>query len=1181
MNQKDYRFDETRGSLVFSESKVEIELNMGENASGSFDIEEQNGLLVEGHVYSSNIRMSIENPEISGSRATVSYTFDSTGMNVGDALKGNFYIVTSRGEFVLPFVVMMIRNSLISSLGTIKNLFHFTNLAGSNWEEAVNLFNNPDFEQIISGNDASYRSLYRGLSRKGNRNVNLEEFLIGINKKQKIEYITDTDIIRLTNPTEPVQKVIRIERNGWGYTLLSVKADADFIKLSKNRLVSADFENNVCEYELTVDPSALHAGKNNGRVTFRSLYDEYAVEFEVVKNTFSRKPGMVQRKHNLYSLTRLYLDYTVKRINIAKWLIMTDEILGRRTAIDDRNIADSLMQVHSFILQERYNEAKWILDRKVKDSIDEADNELYCYYLYMNALYNADEYYSKEVTEQIESIYNNDRLNWRIAWVLMKISEEMRKSASKRFAFALEQIRNGCISPIMYLEAIKALSESPSLLIHLEDEEKKVLLYGAREGILTKDIMSQVCYQVMKVRNFDRKLLRIMELIYEKTHNDESLQSLCVMLMKGGLTGPKYFEYYKEAVEHNLSLTRLYESYMMSMDIRKDEPIPKPVLKYFSYQSTLPPKQNAYLYSYVVKNRNAMSELYLAYKDSIDRFILKELYSGNIDRNLAYLYTNILMEEMLTEDNMKALSKVLFKHRITVEDSNCVNVIMVDERLKEERVYPIRNGHANVGIFGNEYAILLEDEIGNRYYSTKDYQTEKFFMPGKIMAKMENCVSDNLDFDLFACEDSPDFLIVSEQNADRYRFLESSDEVTDEYRGKLRLPLLRYYMENDSTKDIDEVLSHVCYDDVSYKDYDEMIRTMLIRGLIDKAKDFVIHYGPENIEPKILVRLAERIIQRDGDLENREMTYILVSAFERGKYDDTGLSYLAKNYNGPIKQLRNIWRAATNFYTDTYGICEKMILQTLSTGAYIGEEADVLRQYVHGGAKLDIEMHFLSYFAHEYFVKGRPVDDYMFSEMERIYRVEEELTDVCMLAYLMFMLDKYKNKETDERQNEIICDFLRYLITRREIIFPFFAEYKGLSASAARISNYTIVEYRGVPDTRTVINYVISKERDEEEGYSREDMRDMYGGIYVKTFLMFFGETLQYYITEERDGTPQYTESNTLGISETIGDGNSDRYTMVNDVALAGTLGDYDTTIRIMEEYKYKEYLVNSIFSPQ
>ena len=30
MNQKDYRFDEVRGSLIFSESKVEIELNMGD-----------------------------------------------------------------------------------------------------------------------------------------------------------------------------------------------------------------------------------------------------------------------------------------------------------------------------------------------------------------------------------------------------------------------------------------------------------------------------------------------------------------------------------------------------------------------------------------------------------------------------------------------------------------------------------------------------------------------------------------------------------------------------------------------------------------------------------------------------------------------------------------------------------------------------------------------------------------------------------------------------------------------------------------------------------------------------------------------------------------------------------------------------------------------------------------------
>ena len=38
------------------------------------------------------------------------------------------------------------------------------------------------------------------------------------------------------------------------------------------------------------------------------------------------------------------------------------------------------------------------------------------------------------------------------------------------------------------------------------------------------------------------------------------------------------------------------------------------------------------------------------------------------------------------------------------------------------------------------------------------------------------------------------------------------------------------------------------------------------------------------------------------------------------------------------------------------------------------------------------------------------------------------------------------------------------------------------------------------------------------EEYIKEEMKDMFGGICVKQFILFFGEHLQYYITEMEDG---------------------------------------------------------------
>lgn len=1183
MEQTTYKFDEVKESVIFSTSKIEHELSVGQKLEGILELEEQNGLKMEGYVYSSNFRMHIDNPIIDGSTASVHYTFDTLGMNASDSVKGNLYIITDRGEYSVGFNISIQRENIESSIGSIKNLFHFANLAKSNWQEAIDVFANPQFAAILTGNDSKYINLYRGLSKKGNKNHNLEEFLIGINKKQKIEYVVEQDSFHYSNPRENIRQTVKIDKNGWGYTFISVKTTGDYISCNRDRILEADFDNNSYTLEFCVNREAVHEGKNPGKIILTYFGGETVIDIDVYKNSFGKRSVTSHKKKSMtYSLMRHYIDFTSKRMNMAKWSMLTSELLSRKGDMDESDsLNTSLMQLHMLILQEKLNEAQWILDKKVKPQIEDANNEQFCYYLYMIYLLTEEEAYRRELADQIESIYNKDRTNWRVGWILIKVSDEIRKSPSRRYGFVIEQIKNGCASPVMYLEAIKALAERPTLLMHLNNEEIRIVNFGAREGILTKDAMNQVAYLVLRAKEYDKRLLKIARYLYAKDESDDALQAVCVQLMKSGETDSESFTYYQKAVEKNFPLTRLYESYMMAMDLRKEEHIPKRVLMYFSYQSDLPVAQNAYICAYVVKNRDEMPEVYENYRDFISRFLVKQLYAGRVDANLAYLYQQVLIEDMFTEDNIKQFAKLLFVSAVNVEDSDIANVIVIDERLKDEMVYQVSQKTANVALLGNNCTILLEDTKGNRYYSTRKYSTERFFAPGRLLTRMENNAKDSLAFNLFVCEDSPEFLVITEQNAERYSYLEQSETVSDKYRGNIRLPLIRYYIEKDDDAALDKVLANVGYEDVTQKDYNELIRCLMIRNNLTKAFDFVSHYGPEKFDPKTLVRLAGRIIENEGFIENDKLLHVLVSAFERGKHDETGLRYLISFYKGPIKILRNIWRAAINFDVDTYDICERMIIQSLMTGAYIGEEAAVLRQYVEGGAKPEVEEHYLAYYAHEAFVLGRVVDEYMFEEMERLYRQEGHIQDVCMLAWLMQAAKSLNEEKLSESRAEIASEFIRELYVEKKMVLPFFAQFEAYSTYAAQINNQTIIEYRGKKDCKVVINYMITKEGKEDESFQREDMVDMYGGVYVKAFLLFFGETLQYYITEEIGEVPEYTESGTVSRNDAATESGMDRYSMVNDISIATTLKDYNTAYKLLETYKYREYLVDNIFSPQ
>lgn len=396
------------------------------------------------------------------------------------------------------------------------------------------------------------------------------------------------------------------------------------------------------------------------------------------------------------------------------------------------------------------------------------------------------------------------------------------------------------------------------------------------------------------------------------------------------------------------------------------------------------------------------------------------------------------------------------------------------------------------------------------------------------------------------------------------------------------MPLIKYYQDRDDTLRIDEMLGKFTHSHIQYAERDEVLRLFVARGLIDKAYESVLEYGPEAIDPQILARLASLIIERDGMVENRKLSSIIYSAFERGKYNEAILAYMAVYFKGSSKVLRNIWKAASGFYVDTYKICERILSQSLFTGVYIGEEVQIFREYVEGGADTEFELQYLTYLSHEFFVKDRVVDEYIFQEIAKIYDNEGEIPIVCMLAFLKYYAENADVATLTHETKSHIRRFIRTLYVDRKMSLPFMKAFKTISMEALEMSNQSMIEYHGEQGSVCTVNYCISREGEEQHsGYIREEMNNVYGGVFVKSFLLFFGETLQYYITENFDGMEQLTSSGTLGSTDVDSDMPGNRYGLVNDIAISTTLKDYDTALGLLEEYKYKEYLVDKLFTIQ
>ena len=1175
------KFNDNIYSLEFSSPVIELSLHPGEIYEGSFTITGPRDQVTEGTVSSTRLKMQCLTSGFSGRQEEIGYRFDAGGMTQGDTLKGEFRVISNHGEYYVPYDVSIVPETLDSGLGVIKNLFHFANLARSDWDEAVKLFYSGDFEQIFAGVDRQYCGLYRGLVKSGRRQQSVEEFLLEIRKKQKVEFLLEETDICIDNPGDGMEKRLVITRNGWGYSELTLDKEGDFIVLEKDVIRDEDFLGNSYRLSFYIAKDRLHGGKNYGRIRFNYPYGSLEARIVVINKTLSASQvtGIGrQRKYRLLELMQYYEAFRTKKISAASWLKETEGLTDALMQLDPHEISARLFKAQLLITQERYFEAEALLkqaDSKMEENFRPA---VYCYYLYLTTLMNRDEEYLDQVSGEVERIFAQNPDNWRIAWLLLYLIGDYAKSPSRKWIFLEEQFRQGCNSPILYMEAWNLIAASPALLLRLEPFEMQVLSYAAKKELITPEVMIQIVYLAQKAKSYSGRLFEILKACYQTAPTEEVLQAICTLLIKGNVTGKKAFPWYEKGIERELRITRLYEHYMMSLDLSGDlwqeRELPRIVLMYFAFDSNLDSLHNSYLYAYVYHNQAQFPELYENYREQIERFVVFQILRGKSNRYLAYLYKNLVSPVMLTEETAAGLSHVLFVQHLRVKREDIRKVVLVYEKEKQESVYPVTGREVFIPIYGSDYHLLLEDAGGYRYGREEEYECQRLLVPDGLAALAAPYVKDNVHFNLWLCTDSGRLAGVTEENAEYMKRLLGADEVVEEIKQEVRMRLIQFFYDHDRMTELDAFLEELSPGLVQEDCHGRIVRFMVLRGMYEKAFDWIKLRGEEDVEAKIIMRLCSRLIALDGMVETPAMTVLAFQAFRAGKYDENLLNYLCLFFQGTSKEMRDVWKAAEDFGVDTYALSERILLQMLYTGAYMGERAEIFRRYVSGGARTQVELAVLAQCSYDYFVRDKQADAFLWEDLQRAAERQEQIPFVCKLAYTKYYADH--KKQVDERVSRYLLPFLREILMQNKY-FPYFKEYAEHIVSMRQFMDKTMVEYRVSPGNRAYIHYLLERDRGPEE-YMKEEMQDMFGGICVKQFILFFGEHLQYYITEVEDGKEHLTESGTLSRNDAAGEQRESRYTLLNDIAISRNLHDYGTMDNLMREYFEQEFVVKELF---
>ena len=272
------KFEYTKPLLSFSEEKIDIQVTEGLDYEGSFTISSSNKIKLRGVIYTTNSRMECLTPQFDGEEVKIRYRFKGMGLEEGNREEGVFVIVCSQCEYSLSFCATISKLYPECSTGLIKNLYDFSCLAKENWDEAYQIFYHKNFLNIINDKEVKEAMIYKGIIAAKPSKQNLEEFLIGIQKKNAINFSIEKDKASYSGLTESISEQLEIKKSSWGYIEIAVSTDAEFIRLSKTKVSTDDFIGSTYNFEYKIDANAMHGGRNFGRIYFSSPYESFTLE---------------------------------------------------------------------------------------------------------------------------------------------------------------------------------------------------------------------------------------------------------------------------------------------------------------------------------------------------------------------------------------------------------------------------------------------------------------------------------------------------------------------------------------------------------------------------------------------------------------------------------------------------------------------------------------------------------------------------------------------------------------------------------------------------------------------------------------------------------------------------------------------------------------------------------------
>lgn len=1167
-------FQYEKQTLVFSQESIELGVEAGQTKEGSFTITTKSHVTMKGVLTKTDHFLKLSETSFSGTEVTIQYAYDATNLPAGETHTGSIFIISNCGEYEIPYMIKVEVPHFMTELGKIRDLFQFTNLAKHDWLSAMKIFKSDEFAGKLLYHDPKNEVLYRSLMKSVSTSHAMEEFLISIHKKMRMNLTVDKTLIEYSVIAEPIEDKIVIYKDNWGYTEIHAESDASFIELEQKVIWSENFVGNSYSLRFLIHNDNLKPGLNYGNIILTTSHQSFRVEVSVYGSEEAKpsngKAEAVKEQANLVTLTQNYLNFRMNRIAADEYIASMRLLLNQMYETGDKDLyyflkthlavsAGEQDEIEECFLYLENCQGEWKEDNLCK----------YAAYQYFCAMKDKLPEKIEQAGEIIDKLYEEGAGDWRIFWFLMNVKKDYMEDARNRFHEIQKLLRNGVRSSIIYHECSLLYQAYPALLAEVSEEAIPVMTWMIREKCMTELVKQQYLLMVSKRKHFYPVLFHSLETLYEEKEDIEVLQVMLSMLIRGQKAGARYFKWYEAGIQKQVRVLQLYEFYMYSMEEDLETILPESLLTYFSLDCTLHEKKRAYLYANIISNEEKYGKMvWNNYEEAIHAFAKKELEKRVISQNLAILYEELCTSGAFDESVKAQLPYVMFLQELQCHDSNMTGVVVVHEEVEQEAYTPIEDGTAQIALYTDTAQIFLVDRNRNRHAAKEEYCLTRYLSMDELAKECFPYAEQNGMLLLYLYEQMELYHSYAKSALTLRKRILLLDELKQAFHWKCFVKLVNYYYDATQVALLDSMLLQVKFEYFEPEDRVRMMELCIIRGLgIDMEEQFSL-YGYEKISPKRLLAYCCRQLKEKPDREITplflEMCYYVL---ERGKCARQIVEVLCQHFVGKLSQLIRIWKAAKDYGTDCLDLEEQIVSQSLFSETYKEETIEVFYEYNKREEKNRMVIRaYLSYRAFVYLLKDVEIE----APLEQVMAeyILSNNSSIISLAHLK-VLSKRNSLTTQEKEYAEI-QVQQYV--KQNIVLPFFLGFKKHFSLPYEIANKYFVEYRCNANRKVTLHYALNSDQ-----FIELPMKNCYQGIYVKSFVLFHGDKYSYYITEQGSNYEKRTETVTVIYEDSLSDTDSE-YSLLNSLLVAAQMQDGNTVLDLMKQYAAGKTIVSEQF---